>query len=272
MSRMSIVQALARTIVLNTKLHLQHIKMHISNRMAYRGDFFASFFAFFLWQLVAPVFVLAAYYNGASFPGWSIPQVIVLQGVVSFVTGIASVFLMGIYWNTRYLVRQGNFDFIFIRPINSLWLLIMMSFDAEDLGQIFGSLILLSIGLFYVGGVKGSIILFLLFCIVGILFMFTLALFISAITIKVVQTQRAQELLMTMGVIAKYPRTLYAKEFTMVFTVAIPLFTISHYPAAALLGMDLSGLYLSCMSVVVLFCISLWVWFRTLKSYSSAGG
>ncbi len=260
------------TILHNIKLHLQYIRMHIANRMAYRGDFFASFFAFFLWQLVAPIFVLAAYYNGASFPGWSIPQVLVLQGVVSFVTGVASVLLMGVYWNTRYLVRQGNFDFLFIRPINSLWLLVMMSFDPEDIGQVLGGLILLGIGLFYAGGVQGSIVLFLLLCLLGIIFMFSLALIISAITIKVVQTQRAQEFLMTMGVIAKYPRTLYAKEFTAVFTIAIPLFTISHYPAAALLGMDLSGLAYSCIAVIVLFSFSLWLWYRVLKSYSSAGG
>jgi len=260
------------TVSRHIRLHWQFMKMKLAERMAYPFDFFTCFIAYLLWQVVGPVFVLVMYYAGGQFPGWTVQQVIVLQAALSTIRGFTSMLLMGIIWNSNERIKDGTFDMILLRPLNTLWIFVMDSFDQEDAGQFVGGVIMLIIGITIAGGIAGSVPLFLLLALLGILFYFSLALFASAFTIKVIQTYQVYEFFTIINIFAGYPKTIYGKTLGIVFITVFPLLIAAHYPASALLGLPMEGLLLAIVAAVLLFIISLTIWYRALRSYTSAGG
>lgn len=256
----------------NIKLHWQYIKMRIAARTAYRVDFIISAFAFFLFQLVAPAFVGVIYYAGGEFPGWTFAQVLLMQGALNLVKGFSFMLFFGILWNTISRVRHGTFDLFLTRPINTLWLLIMESFDEEDVGQVLGGITVTAAALYLLKGVHGSALMFAIFIIFGILFFFSLALLCSAATIRLIRTHRLYEFVDIIMVFAGYPKTVYSKSLGIVFSVIFPLFVASYYPASALLGFSYEYGIAAMFSTLLLVALSLFIWHRALQKYQSAGG
>jgi len=256
----------------NLKLHWDFIKMHISTRMAYRFDFFISLFAYFIFEFIAPIFVGVIYLAGGRFPGWDYSQILLIQGSLTLIRGFSQVVFFGLFSRTEHKVRSGTLDQTLIWPVNTLWLMIMDSFDEEDIARLFGGIVIISIALSIIGDVGGSWVLFLIVSSFGVLFMFSLALLLCALTIKFVQTGRMREFLGELFIIASYPKTVYSKGIGTFFSVFFPLLIISFYPASALLGFPLDQLMLSIISILVLLAISLVIWHKALKQYSGAGG
>lgn len=256
----------------NIRLHWQFIGLKYATRMAYRFDFFASFLAFFLFQLSGPLFVGVIYFAGGMFPGWAFSQLLLLQGVLALIKGFSFMSFFGLLWNTRRRIRQGMFDMLLIRPVNSLWLLIMDSFDDEDLGQFVGGILITLFAVALLPELQGSIITFFAIAVLGILFFFSLALLCSAATILFIETERLYEFIDIILIFASYPKTIYSGSLAILFNTMVPLFIAGHYPAAALLGMDLQGVLIAGLSVVLLLIISLFIWHKTLRYHTSAGG
>ncbi len=240
--------------------------------MTYRFDFFASMLAFFLFQLTGPLFVGVIFYAGGMFPGWNFPQILLLQGVLSLIRRFSFMSFCGLLWNTQNHIRQGTLDIFLIRPVNSLWLLTMDSFDEEDLGQFIGGITITLLAMTLMPELKGSLAIFFLILLLGILFFFSLALLCSAATIRFIETQRLYEFVDIIMIFASYPKTIYSGTLAVLFNTLIPLFIAGHYPASALLGFSVEGVWLAAASVFALFGASLFIWHRSLQSYTSAGG
>lgn len=255
----------------NIKIHLQFIKTGFSSRMAYRFDFYVSILAFFLYQLTGPMFVGVIYYAGGQFQGWDIYQIVFLQGVLTLINGFSYMVFFGISWVTELHVRDGRFDLLLIRPINTLWLLVMDSFDEESIGQFVAGIFLISFALNHIN-IQGSWILFGILSIFGLLFIFSLALLRSAAAIVFINVGRLHELTDMINVFAGYPKSIYSKNLNNIFSTFIPLLVIANYPAAALLGFSLDGMYIAMISVLIFLTASLIIWHMALKHHTSAGG
>lgn len=256
------------------KLHWQFIKLHIASRMAYRGDFFLSMFTFFFAQLIGPIIVGVIYYAGGTFPGWTFEELLLLQGSVSLVQGFAFMLFFGILWHSQELVRQGRFDLLLIKPVHTLRLLIMNSFDSEDISQFIGGIAVTGAA-FYLLGLNITVIDFLLYLLllfVGVLFYFALAVCVAITTIRFINTSRLYEFVDIITSFARYPKQIYSPRVALFFSTALPLLIAGYFPAAILLGFPLDNLLWSILSVIALVFIVLMWWNNTLKWYASAGG
>ncbi len=255
----------------NIKTHLQFIKTGFLARMTYRFDFFVSVIAFFLYPLTGPLFVGVIYYAGGKFQGWDIYQVIFLQGVLTLIKGFSFMLFFGISWLTELRVREGRFDLFLVRPVNTLWLLTMEAFDEEDAGQFIAGITLIIFALNYVE-IQGSWILFAILSIFGLLFIFSLALLRSAAAIILIRVYRLHEITDMIYVFAGYPKSIYSKNLSILFSTIVPLFVIANYPASALLGFTTDGMYVALISVIIFLTCSLAIWNLALKHHTSAGG
>lgn len=256
----------------NLKLYLTFIKMKYACRMAYRLDFFLSIIAMAVFPLLAPVFASVIYYSGANIAGWSLYELLLLQGISATIQGFSFVVVFGLLWNTHYIVKDGSFDALLLRPINTLWLLIMDSFDTDDVSQVIIGLAIFSYAFYHLENIHGSWLLFLLIIPMGFAFFFSFALLASAAAIRFIEVMRLYELVDILIIFTKYPKTFYSEGLGVVFTAIIPLFIAGYYPASALLGLTLKGLPIAIVSVTILLTVSLLVWHKALKSYTSAGG
>jgi ABC-2 type transport system permease protein len=264
--------AVKNPFIRNTLLHLDFIKLHFASRMAYRFDFIVSFFAFFSFQLITPIFATSIYMAGGQFPGWNIYEMILLIGTITLIKGVAFMLFYGIVWNTQDLVRNGTLEILLIRPVNTLWLLVMDSFDEEDIGQVFGGLVVVIFAILHLHIITGMIWFYILLLVLGLSVFFSLALIISASAIKFVDTGRFYEISSIIITFGNYPKTVYNQAFGIILSVVFPLFIASFYPASVLLGFDVKYIEWSMFASVVLLILSYWFWRTTLKNYSGAGG
>lgn len=252
------------------RLHWEMAKLRVAARMAFRSDLALSVVSFFLAQLTAPIFASVIYSNGGRFPGWSLYEVFVLQGFWALVLGFSFTFFFGLLWFTENRMKDGTFDLGLLKPANTLWLMIMGGFDEEDFARVCSGIVLIAFGLYHVD-IAGSILLALLLALFGVLFYFAVAVTFSALTIRFVRT-RLYEVVAIFNTFAAYPKSVYGKSVGFVLSSILPLALIANYPASALLGFTLDGALRAVVCVIILAVASVWFWFKTLKSYSSAGG
>lgn len=257
---------------MNLKLYAQFVKLKYAKRMTYRFDFFMTAFAMMIAQFVGPLTVGVIFFAGGAFQDWTLGQIILMQGVWSTIRGFASMTVLGLIWNTIERVDKGTLDLLLLRPVKPLKMLIMDSFDEEDVGMFVGGLVLIGFALTMIEMPQGSLLLFVLLWLLGYLLYFSFALIGSMLAIKFVKVWRYYEFMDLAGSFASYPKTIYPKKAGTILSTLLPILVASHYPTSALLGFPLEGVILASACVTVWVLVTLSLWHKMLKKYNGAGG
>lgn len=257
----------------NLRIYLQGIKTALASRMAYRGDFFMSMIIMLLVELGAPMITILVYQNGASFPGWTMYEVLLIQGIFLLARGIAFPFFFGIVWNTIDRVREGTFDLLLIKPKSALFMAIVTAFDSEDLGKLFGGIALFALSVNRVtppGIWEWLQFLALFFISLAVLFGF--ALILAGLGIVWIGNYRVYEIFFSLINFGMYPTVIFSKGLQTFITLFIPIAILGFMPAAALLGRPAAGTVGSVAVSIAFLLLSLWFWHWMLKKYTSVGG
>lgn len=255
------------------RIHLEGIKTALAVRMAYRTDFFVSVLIMLVVEFVTPFVTYLIYKNGASLPGWSMYEVLLIQGIFLLCRGIAFPFFFGMVWNTIERVHDGTLDLLLIKPRSLLQMLIVTGFDSEDLGKLIGGITLLTAALVNVPfpGFLEWLKFGALF-IVSLIVMFGFGLILSGLGIVWVSNFRVYEIFFSVANFGMYPASIFNKMLQTFITSVLPVAMLGFIPASALLGRPAEGtLYAVIMSFVFLFASYLF-WKAMLKRYTSAGG
>lgn len=255
------------------RIYLQGIKVGLATRMAYRADFFISAFIMLIGELLGPLVTYLLYNSGASFPGWSMYEVLLIQGIFLLSKGISFPFFFGMLWNTLERVQDGTLDLLLIKPRSVLQMLIVTWFDSEDLGKLVGGLGLLGIALYHLPspGIFQWITFISLF-FMSLIVMFGFALILSGLGIVWVGNYRVYDIFFTISNFGMYPASIFSKTLQSVITSVIPVAMLGFIPASALLGRpDENTIHAVFASLVFLF-VGLLFWKAMLKKYTSAGG
>src|SRR5690606_27676362 len=91
------------------------IRVKIAELMAYRSHFFLSVLLLIIGDLVVPLITLLIYQSGASFPGWSLHEALLVQAIFVLGKGVAFPFFFGMVGTTLSLVREGTFDLLLLK-------------------------------------------------------------------------------------------------------------------------------------------------------------
>lgn len=255
------------------RIHLEGIKTALAVRMAYRTDFFVSVLIMLVVEFVTPFVTYLIYKNGASLPGWSMYEVLLIQGIFLLCRGIAFPFFFGMVWNTIERVHDGTLDLLLIKPRSLLQMLIVTGFDSEDLGKLIGGITLLTVALVNVPfpGLLEWLKFGALF-IVSLIVMFGFGLVLSGLGIVWVYNFRVYEIFFSVANFGMYPASIFNKMLQTFITSVLPVAMLGFIPASALLGRPAEGtLYAVIVSFVFLFASFLF-WKAMLKRYTSAGG
>lgn len=254
------------------RIHLQGIKVALATRMTYRSDFFISVFIMLLIELFSPIVTLLIYQNGASFPGWTIYEALLIQGVFLLSRGIACPFFFTVPWNVIESVRSGTFDMYLIKPRPVFHTAIVFGFDSEDLGKLIGGA---AIFIFSVTHIPPPSLLqwlqFLGLFLVSLIIMFAFALILSGLGIVWVGNFRFYEILFAIINFGLYPASIFPKMLQIILAYMIPISMIGFMPATVLLGKAQEGMLLAVLSSKMLLIAGLWFWSRMLKRYTSSG-
>lgn len=254
-------------------VYIHGIKTALASRMAYRGDFIMSMFIMMVVEFYGPVITLIIYNNNASFPGWNLNEVLLLQGIFLLSRGICFPFFMGIVWNTIGRVQEGTFDLLLIKPRSILLMSVATAFDSEDLGKLIGGILVFRAALKRLPAQPLShwISFFILF-LFSVFLMFAFALFMAGLGIVWVGNYRIYDIFLNVMDFGLYPKSIFSKSFQSILTYIIPISLLASYPASALLGKVDGNVVFALLSSVVFFVAGLWFYFKTVKNYTSAGG
>ncbi len=255
------------------RIHLQGIKTALASRMAYRGDFFMSIIIMLFEEMLAPMITILVYHNGASFPGWTMYEALLIQGIFLLARGIAFPFFFGIVWNTIERVREGAFDLLLIKPKSVLFLAIVTGFDSEDLGKFLGGITLFALAVSQIPapGIMEWIQFIALF-IISLVVLFGFALILAGLGIVWIGNFRVYEIFFSITNFGMYPAAIFSKGLQTLITLIIPIAILGFIPAAVLLGKPAVGTIGSIGVSIAFFTFGFWFWHWMLKKYTSAGG
>jgi len=253
----------------------QYFLQYSKVRMAYRGDFIISVIT----TLTASVFGIAVVWLiFARVPrllGWSFYEILLLYGFSLLPMSLFNMLSINLYFFGETYIVEGQFDRILLRPVNSLFQILFEKFRLEALGDT-------ALGVFIVVSCAAKLDLALgsgewLFLAAAAVCGCTiyLAVFLMLTCVSFWMEDRVGVIppVYNMLTFGRYPLDIYNSAIKFFLSWVVPFGFASFYPTASLLKSDVYGQYAYWIPVVtaLLLTLSMLVWNRGVKNYSSTG-
>ncbi len=255
------------------RLYLMALKNSFASKIAYRADFFFSTVLIFISELIIPFITVLIYRTGASFPGWTVEEILLLQGIFLLSRGMANLLFFGLVWNTLNRIRDGSYDILLIKPASTLFLSIASNFEPDSIGVVVCGL-LVSFYAFMKLPVPriSDVLLFLLLFVLSLIMLFAFALLMAGSVFKWVGNSRIYEIFDSLLSFGNYPRSIFSKGFQTIISYIIPIVAVGFLPASVLLGKRPEGILVTAMVCLLFLLLSAGFWKMMLRQYTSAGG
>lgn len=255
------------------RIYTQCMKTAVARAAAYRMDFLLSMFITLLGNIAFPLITLLIYHSGASFPGWNLYEVLLIQSIYTLSNGLSSIVFAGVLWVTMGHIREGNFEVVLLKPLNPLTYLISTNFNVECFSMVIGGLVIFFIAITHIGTFTVTLLLssFLLF-LGGLAVMSGMQLLMAATSFKWVGNSRIPELFDSIKVFGQYPLTIFPTSIRMFATYLIPVGMIGFLPAAAILGRVPCYTYIAILPCGLFFLFGIWIYQRMIRNYEGVGG
>jgi ABC-2 type transport system permease protein len=152
-------------------------------------------------------------------------------------------------------------------------MIVITAFDSEELGKLFGGLVLASIALWHLPSPSAmQWLTFVVLMAFSQLVLFGCALIMSGTVFKWVGNGRVLEMFDAVADFGNYPLSIFSKSAQSVISVVLPIAMIAHFPAAMLLGAETPLLLPSLIATLIFVFLSFAFWRWMLTQYTSAGG
>ena len=255
------------------KLYKSCIKIAIAGSLAYRLNFVMTSFLALILNALFPLVTLLIYNVGASFPGWDIYEVLLLQSVFMVSSGITYMICEGVLWATMQHVREGNFEIVLLKPLSPLMYLIATTFQPDVFSMLIAGSVLFGVSVAHVSiaGVY-AIMQFAVLFLAGVCVMAGGQMIVAATSFKWVGNSRLfdiNESIMTFG---KYPGAIFPQVIRGITTFVIPVGMVAFLPAEALLGRGERTAFIAVIPCVLFMCFGVWLYRFMIRKYEGVGG
>lgn len=255
------------------KIYLTCLHTAFSSAAAYRVDFILENLITLLSNIVFPLVTILVYANGASFPDWTMWEVLLIQSVFSMSGAVSSMISGSILWVTMDHIQAGSFETVLLKPLSPLFFITAANFSTGSIGLFLGSLVMTIISAVNAGACSPEgVLAFLLLFISGVAVMGGLDLTMAAISFKWVGNSRIPEIFGSIEEFGKYPLAIFPKSIQILSTVVIPVAVIGFFPACALLGRLEPITLISVIPCVLFLLFGIWLYNRMIKIYEGVGG
>lgn len=216
---------------------------------------------------------LLIYGSGASFEGWTIYEVLLIQSVFTISMAIADMSFHGILWATMSAVRAGNFEMVLLMPVDTMFLLIARNFSIDAIGPLLGGLAIFIISLANL--TAPTLIMWLQFIamfVVGMMVMLGISLIMAATSFKWVGNSRIPEIFDSLRNFGKYPQSIFPKAILIVSSYIIPVAMIGFFPAASLLGRGGYVMFYAILPCMLFMILGVILYRSMIRMYQGVGG
>ena len=272
MKKFSIFNFQFSTLVKYSKIWLLMAKMNLAEQVSSRINFVSLVSGKLVRMGFVFVFLIALFGHTQTLAGFTLTQTLLFFMTFNLVDILAQLFLRGIYW-IRWLVIEGELDFVLTAPVNPLFRIATRTTDFLDLTTLIPTFAILGllISRLETGLTLFNLLLYILLVLVGVIIAFAIHVVVASVAVF---TQEVDQLiwiyrdLMNMG---RFPVDIYGAPVKLILTFVVPVAVMISFPTKVLIGA------LSWQNIVLAFLIAgifLWgsqkLWNFSLRYYTSA--
>ena len=250
------------------------MKIWMLRDFAYKGDFFIKAFSMIFSDLMMPLTTLFIYTSSKGIPGWSLEQLLLFQGTLIMIFGLARTVSYAFSWWVLDAINWGNFDQYLLKPYSALLYIMALTVDHYGITESLAGFIIViySMGKLGISVFSLGMLVYLLFMLAGTSVIVASQIMIASMGFIAVKSEALLHLHDKLADFARYPLNVYGLGIKFFLIFLFPMAVSSYVPAQVLIhGFKLNAL-LYLIPVAAYFGLSIFLWNTAMKKYSSAGG
>jgi ABC-2 type transport system permease protein len=245
----------------------------VLKEMEYRVNFLTNAFMSIFWLVWGILGATIFFSQRDEIGGWTYYQVLVVLGLFSIFTGVMEAFFRPNITAMIEAVRNGTFDFVLVKPINSQFYSSFHSLTMWRLVDILAGSAVIVHALNAMGVVPTPLewLQFAALMLIALVLVYCFWLAMMTMAFWFVKVDNLAELFYSFYEAARFPITVYGGWIRAALTFVIPIAFITTFPAAALIG-TLEPVWLAIglgLALLLLFGTNR-LWRVAVRSYASA--
>lgn len=245
----------------------------LSKSLEFRFDFFFRFIMDCAYYAVQIGFFEIIFLHTENLAGWSRGEVIFFISSVLIVDSIFMIFFANNVWQIPELINKGILDYYLIKPISSIFLVLLKDIAIASILNFFVALGILfyAITLLEINPDIYSYLGFLFLMFNSMLLYLALRL-LTVLPVFWTHSKFGFHMLFrSLEEVSNKPDIIYKGTFRLVFTTVIPVLVMASFPAKFFFNkLGMLGLLYSTFITFVFVYFVYWLWKKGLQSYSSA--
>ena len=277
------------------RVFLTFARNSLVREMTFRTNFFIQCVSSISWTLMNLGFYLIIFHHLNRKPladgsGWQQNEFFVFLATTWIVFSIVQAFFMPNVQEFSELIRTGNLDFVFLKPIDTQFLISFAKVDWSALANFVMGILLLTVGVWRLTTQSNNplslnlanVLLYWFYVACGVAILYSLMISLAATSIWLGRNQSLYDFWFYITNFSRYPMEIYARSWGWslwgLFTFVIPILIVVNVPARILarplrpegpwLGLPLSGFAI--LATFACLVISRRVFTLALQSYRSA--
>lgn len=249
-------------------------KSDIMSDMAYPLPFLFKFGTIIFLMFLNIIFINTSFNYIENLSGWNYFQVLGVVGAYTLIDGIMWVLFAQLNAFNN-LIKNGDLDWILLKPIDAQFLVSVWRGDIEDLARCVAGLGMVFIALKNTIGFTNVLNIFLFFVLIifGTMIIYSLNIFVRSISFWTIDATGAWFMMERITSNSQFPIDIYYHKIVRnTLTFIIPLAFIATVPAKILTNVEIDWklVGLSLLMATLFFLGSRMFWKFSLKHYSSA--
>jgi len=243
--------------------------------LQYRVDFFIQMVMSLFWSATALTPLLVLFSMRHSVAGWSEHQALIVAGFFMALKGVLQGAIQPALSNVVEHVRKGTLDFLLLKPVDAQFMLSTSKLDLARVTDVLAGLALSAYALGKSGAhpTLGQVALSLLILSSAVTVLYSIWILVVSLSFRVVKVDNLSYLIVSVFDAARFPSSVFQGALAFVFTFIVPLALMTTYPALALLGkLRFSEVLTALVVAAVFLSLSRFVWLRSVRFYTGAGG
>ena len=254
------------------------LRINLKRSISYYGkSFIWAYLAHVVGYIGSYITIWGAMRSFDGLGGWSIREVVFLYSIDLLTYALAQMFVQS-FWNMDELVRKGKLDDYLLRPIHSLFYIVLYHIEYGYIAHISVAacalvitLVTLPIAWSFV-----AVVSFIVAIIGGCLIQFVLGVLPSCMSFWTVESNNFQGIFRwTSRSFIQYPIIIYPVALRFAISFIVPVAFINYYPYLSMLdkeqGIWIYGPLLALGIGAVLAFVTVKVWDVCVRRYSSSG-
>ncbi|MEM6473232.1 MAG: ABC-2 family transporter protein [Planctomycetota bacterium] len=274
------------------KVFLTFARNSLIRDMTFRTNFLLQCVSSLGWTAMNVGFYLIIFEHTGSIgsdTGWDRDRFFLFIATTWLINSLVQAFFMPNAQEFSEMIRTGGLDFALLKPIDTQFLISFRRVDWSQLSNFFAGGVIGIVSLWNLAHHEtnpmvptiGSVLLYLVFLVCGILMMYSLMIMLSATSVWLGRNQSLYNFWFYITNFSRYPMEIYdrkwGKPLYSLFTYVIPILLVVNVPARILAkplspreGWEWWIVLWAAVATILSVAASRWLFRRSLLSYRSA--